>query len=216
MNAAILTISGFLLAGLLYAEKAGSLKGKLATKPVLSLMFIITALVQPHPLPGYYHLMLSGLIFCLGGDVFLAIPGQKSFRLGLVSFLIGHLMYATAFLQISRMGALFWGVSFATAGIGIFIYRWLRPNLGTMKVPVGCYIVVISIMLCAAAAVAGDTILNATGRGLVFTGALLFYISDLFVTRQRFVKTDFVNRLAGLPLYYSGQFLLAFSVGMAG
>jgi hypothetical protein len=40
-----------------------------------------------------------------------------------------------------------------------------------------------------------------------------FYLSDLFVARQRFVAPAFANRLYGLPLYYLGQFLLAFSVG---
>ncbi|MDD3992851.1 MAG: hypothetical protein PHV70_11955 [Desulfobacteraceae bacterium] len=38
-------------------------------------------------------------------------------------------------------------------------------------------------------------------------------MSDLFVARQRFVAPAFSNRLLGLPLYYIGQFLLAFSVG---
>jgi hypothetical protein len=33
------------------------------------------------------------------------------------------------------------------------------------------------------------------------------------VARQRFVAPAFANRLYGLPLYYLGQFLLAFSVG---
>jgi hypothetical protein len=49
---------------------------------------------------------------------------------------------------------------------------------------------------------------------LVFSGALAFYVSDIFVARQRFLKTEFLNRLIGLPLYYSGQFMLAFSGGL--
>jgi len=216
MNGPILILSGFLLTGLLLAEKKESLKGKLAAKPLLSFMFILTAVVQPHPLPGYYHLMLAGLILCMGGDVFLALTGQKMFRLGLVSFLLGHLMYAGAFFRISETGILFWGGCAGAAGIGVTVYRWLAPNLGSMKVPVVCYIIVISIMLCAAAAVADQSSLNSSGRWLVLTGALLFYVSDLFVARQRFVKKGFVNRLFGLPLYYSGQFMLAFSVGMIG
>ncbi|MBW2297136.1 MAG: lysoplasmalogenase, partial [Deltaproteobacteria bacterium] len=44
-------------------------------------------------------------------------------------------------------------------------------------------------------------------------GALSFYVSDLFVARDRFLKNESLNRLLGLPLYYGGQFLLAFSVG---
>lgn len=49
---------------------------------------------------------------------------------------------------------------------------------------------------------------------MVFGGALLFYLSDIFVARDRFLKTSFLNRLVGLPIYYAGQFLLAFSVGL--
>ena len=48
----------------------------------------------------------------------------------------------------------------------------------------------------------------------VFVGAVSFYLSDVFVARDRFLKSEFVNRLIGLPMYYCGQFLLAFSVGL--
>jgi hypothetical protein len=51
---------------------------------------------------------------------------------------------------------------------------------------------------------------------LACAGALSFYVSDVFVARQRFVKSAFLNRLIGLPLYYGGQFMLAFSVGLIG
>lgn len=51
------------------------------------------------------------------------------------------------------------------------------------------------------------------GRFMVLIGAVLFYISDIFVARNRFIKKEYLNRLCGLPLYYCGQFLLAFSIG---
>jgi len=71
-------------------------------------------------------------------------------------------------------------------------------------------------MVIGAGSVLFDSTLPATGRNVVFIGAILFYLSDLFVARHRFMKQEFVNRLLGLPLYYSGQFLLAFSIGMMG
>jgi hypothetical protein len=52
-------------------------------------------------------------------------------------------------------------------------------------------------------------------RLLVLCGAFSFYLSDIFVARQRFVTPSFFNRLAGLPLYYLGQFLLASTPGTA-
>jgi hypothetical protein len=48
---------------------------------------------------------------------------------------------------------------------------------------------------------------------MVFAGAVAFYFSDVFVARDRFVKNEFINRLVGLPMYYAGQFLIAFSLG---
>jgi uncharacterized membrane protein YhhN len=83
-----------------------------------------------------------------------------------------------------------------------------------MKIPVIFYILVISAMVVGACSVLAAGELALCGRMLVFSGALGFYVSDVFVARQRFLKTEFLNRLIGLPLYYSGQFMLAFSVGL--
>ena len=93
------------------------------------------------------------------------------------------------------------------------VYFWLRPHLGSMKIPVVCYIIVITGMVVGAWTVLAAGGLALSGRMLVFTGALGFYFSDIFVARHQFLKAEFFNRLAGLPLYYVGQFLLAFSVG---
>jgi uncharacterized membrane protein YhhN len=54
--------------------------------------------------------------------------------------------------------------------------------------------------------------MNRVGAWLIFLGAVLFYASDIFVARNRFIESEFLNRLVGLPFYYIGQFLLAFSV----
>lgn len=85
-----------------------------------------------------------------------------------------------------------------------------------MKGPVTAYIVVISLMLTAASSLLGENSVLPRLQSMVTGGALAFYISDIFVARNRFIKTAFLNRLLGLPLYYTGQFLLAFSVGSSG
>ena len=86
------------------------------------------------------------------------------------------------------------------------IYFWLWPHLGSMNSPVLLYVIVITIMVTGAWSVLGDDKLTLAGRFLVFTGALSFYFSDVFVARDRFLKTEILNRLIGLPLYYFGQF----------
>ena len=213
MNISIVVLAAALLAGLLYTEKKEVFKAKLSVKIVLSSLFIFNALIQPHPNIPYYRFILTGLIFCLGGDVFLALPRQRMFLYGLVSFLLGHLFYVAAFFNTAgiNQGT---GIGLALSAVasgGVFL--WLRPHLGAMKIPVIFYILVISAMVVGACSLLADGGLAVCGRILAFCGALGFYVSDIFVARQRFLKTDFLNRLIGLPLYYGGQFMLAFSVG---
>ena len=76
-----------------------------------------------------------------------------------------------------------------------------------MRLPVRAYIVVISTMLTLAFAA-----WSAGASHLLLLGALSFYVSDLAVARDRFVRTDFFNRLWGLPAYYLGQLCLALCV----
>ena len=213
-NTLIILLAVVLLAGLLLFEKNGNRKGKLPTKTILSCLFIFTALVQSHPIAGYYRILLIGLLFCLGGDVFLALPQERMFLCGLVSFLLGHVFYVAGFYYLADLSHWTWvgGIVALVVSGGVFL--WLRPHLGSMLIPVIAYIVVISLMLIGAWTVLGDANVKFAGRILIFVGAVSFYVSDLFVARDRFIKTEFKNRLVGLPLYYFGQFLLAFSVGI--
>jgi uncharacterized membrane protein YhhN len=213
-NILIILAAAMLLIGLLYFESRQKPNGLLPTKSALSLLFILTALIQIHPIPAYYHLLLAGLLFCLAGDVFLALRGEKMFLFGLVSFLLGHIFYIFAFYCVARFGFLTWAGASITLVVSAWIYIWLRPHLGSMNTPVLFYMIVISIMLVGAWSVLGDARMPWSGRIVVFVGAFSFYFSDLFVARDRFLKKEFLNRLVGLPMYYTGQFLLAFSVGL--
>ena len=210
----IVIFAVILLCGLLYFENKENRKGILPTKTILSSLFIFTVLVQPHPIIRYYHFILIGLIFCLLGDVFLALPQRKMFLSGLISFLLGHVFYIFGFFHVANPGTYSWAGSIIIIFVSSGIYFRLKPHLGSMNVPVFLYIVVIVVMLSGAWSVFIDSGLTMSGRIMVIGGALLFYISDLFVARDRFIKKEFLNRLIGLPLYYAGQFILAFSVAV--
>ena len=212
-NIIIIVSAALLLVVLLYHAKKDNEKSALLAKAVLSTLFVVTAFVQPHLVGGYYNWLLVGLIFCLMGDIFLALPQKGMFLAGLVVFLTGHVLYIFGFLRVTEIGQWAGMGSLVIAAVGGLVYFRLRTYLGRMKIPVIFYLIVISVMLAGAWAVFGDCGLARSGRIMVFTGALLFYMSDLFVARHRFVKMEFSNRLMGLPLYYTGQFLLAFSVG---
>jgi uncharacterized membrane protein YhhN len=210
----IIVLATVFLVGLLYFEKKQNPKGLIPTKTILSLLFIVAAVSQVRLLQPYTLLVIVGLLFCLGGDVFLAIPRERMFLFGLISFLIGHVCYVGAFFWIAHINRFTLAGAIVAVIFSSMIYIWLKPHLGAMKKPVIVYILVISLMLCGAWSVMDASFQSFFGRLLVFIGAFSFYVSDIFVARDRFVKTSFVNRLFGLPLYYAGQFMIAFSVGM--
>jgi len=205
-----------LLAGLLFFERRRSTAGKLATKAPLSCLFVLAALLAPHWAGWYYRLIVAGLVLGLVGDVCLALPGRKAFMAGLASFLLGHVLYVAAFATLARPGLATWVGAAVVLAASAGVYLWLRPHLGSMNVPVVAYVLVISVMLGAAWSVLADTDLPLAGRAAIFAGALLFYVSDVSVARDRFVREEFANRLVGLPVYYAGQFILAFSPALLG
>jgi uncharacterized membrane protein YhhN len=183
-------------------------------KSGLSLLFIITALLQLHPVPAYYHYLLLGLIFCLIGDVCLALPQKKAFMAGLVAFLVGHLLYVFGFSSLTQIHDWMSPWLIIIFCMSALIFLWLRPHLKSMLIPVLLYILVITVMASGAWTVFWKSSLQISGRTLILAGSLCFYVSDVFVARHKFIKEEYRNRLLGLPLYYAGQFMLAFSVGL--
>jgi uncharacterized membrane protein YhhN len=199
------------VAVLLVAEHRGSRPGVWIAKPLASCGFIAVALLasgQGPALPSdpYGAWILVGLVLCLGGDVLL-IPDERPtvFRLGILSFLLGHVAYLVAFASrgLDPLAAAATAVLLAVPVWGVV--RWLRravpPDLAAT---VHAYIAVISLMVvCAVATVAEH------GRPAILVGATMFYLSDLAVARDRFVAPGFINGAWGLPLYYGGQLVLA-------
>ena len=183
-------------------------------KTPLSILFVITALIQPKVLPKYFKFVVIGLILGLVGDVCLGLPGLTAFRVGLVAFLSGHILYILAFTILTRRANWINPVNVLIIAISGCIYSWLMPHLGKMIVPVTFYIVVITMMVAGAWAVFRNSGVRRLGAWFIMVGAVFFYVSDIFVANQRFVTEQFYNRLIGLPLYYTAQFLLAFSVGL--
>ena len=215
-NTLIFMAAPLLLSALLICEKRGLTRYKIGFKSILSALFILLALLQTGIDAVYTGAVLGALALCLVGDVCLAIPGLTAFRIGLVAFLLGHVGYIIAFATLARPETALWVTALVAAPLSTLVYFRLRPFLNGMRRPVAGYVVVITLMVIAAGALFADQTWPYTGRLLVLNGALAFYISDLFVARQRFVQQAFFNRLIGLPLYYLGQFQLAYTVGLMG
>lgn len=208
----LLIPAALLLLGLLWAERGQRPGPVLACKAPLSALFVLSALLLPHAQSSYFYLVLCGLILGLAGDLCLALPGEAPFKAGLVSFLLGHVAYVVAFAGLSHPSGWIRPGFLAICALSGLVFLWLRPHLGRMTLPVLAYIVVITLMLLAAEAAVFNLALPRPEAWLIFGGALSFYLSDLCVARDRFQKPGWDNRLVGLPLYYGGQFAIAWSV----
>jgi len=161
--------------------------------------FVALALVL-RPETPFERWIFAGLCLSAAGDLLLLATSRRAFLAGLVAFLLAHVAYALAFAPVSSPSA--WtgaAIAFATA----LALRWLWPRLGSLRLPVTAYCAVIGAMLWLALGV---------GRLGIGLGALLFWLSDLFVARDRFVRDEPLNRLVGLPLYYAGQYLIALAL----
>ncbi len=207
MNWIFVAITALGLAGTLIGEQRGR-PLRFFAKPIASTGFIGLALTLGATETRYGWWILIALVFGWIGDVALMGTTRTWFLTGLTAFLIGHLAYVIAFWVAGLALVPTTLAAAGTAVIAWLIFRWLRPHLPPEMVgPVATYVLIISAMVATAV---GAT--SAGAPGLVVVGAIAFFVSDLAVARDRFVAPGFGNRVWGLPLYYLGQILLAWSV----
>ena len=176
-------------------------------KMLASTAFIAIAVLAGGLESTYGKVVIAGLFFSWWGDLFLIFFHPALFLAGLITFFLGHVSYIAAFLsygvdpRFAAVAGVLMLVPFA------IIFRWLNPKLGEMRIPVYAYMLIISTMVLLSVGAFGDG-----GVWLMPLGAVIFYGSDIFVARERFVVKDHLNRLIGLPMYYTGQVIFAWTV----
>jgi len=178
-------------------------------KPLTTLFILLLAIFAAQPLsPRYQWFIELGLIFSLGGDIFLMLPKDR-FIAGLVSFLAAHVCYIAAFSQGIHVVSTPWVLLPFLLTVIIFV-GILWPDLAKMKLPVIIYAVAIGLMCWLA-----------TERWLqigemktffAFGGAMLFIVSDASLAYNRFVKRFSAAQATILITYYFAQYLIASSV----
>jgi uncharacterized membrane protein YhhN len=201
---ALIAVVALAAGALVAAELRGQRGLGVGAKATASVGFLLLGVSRAHLATPYDAWVVVALVLCLAGDVLLALP--RGLAAGLGCFLVGHLAYAAAFSTLVPFGAWSWPAA-AIAIPSVAAAVWLWPHLGRMRVPVLAYIVVITVMVWGALSVAGRA------PWMAVAGALLFYLSDLAVARDRFVVRCFASRAWGLPAYYTAQVLLALTLG---
>lgn len=208
---ALIAAAPVTLAILLLAERMDLKWLRGAAKMATSSLFILVGWLGFDPAGDIHPRLVEGIMAGLAlswlGDALLLSHHRKAFLAGIVAFLLAHIAYAIAF--VGRGMDWTWAIVAAVVLVPVVAVasRWILPHAGRLRIPVAIYMVAISAMVVTAVGTFGHE-----RHWLILAGALLFYASDLAVARHRFIQPGFVNRAWGLPAYYAGQFMLAWSI----
>ncbi len=202
----LIVLIGLLVTGLLLFQSRDHYMAGIF-KIFASICFILLCVTLSGLNSSYGLAILTGLIFSWWGDLFLISKSPLIFMLGLIAFLLAHIAYCVAFVINGTALIPFLCALGVLLIPGAVIVYWLYPHLGKMRAPVLSYMAVITIMVGLAAATSW-----LASKPIILAGAVIFYCSDIFVARDRFVAEGRINQVVGLPLYYLGQVLLALSV----
>jgi uncharacterized membrane protein YhhN len=183
-------------------------------KPAV-MVFLFAWLAVTAGLSGPLLYFGLGIVFSLGGDIFLMLPDDKKWFLpGLVSFLLAHVFYILGLNYIIPSLNVF-GIVLAIS-IALFvaqIYRRIAAGLHAsgqdkLRLPVLIYSIVISLMWLSALQTIFQPSWGTTASLLVSVGATLFVASDIILAWYRFVNPIKNGRIINLITYHLGQILL--------
>ena len=160
--------------------------------------------------------VVLGLVFGWAGDVLLLkISDLRFFRLGLASFLIGHIFYIIAMFAFAgpfHVTALVISIVIA-ACIGVLLFKIIRPAV-EMSIPVIAYETIILTM-----AIFALQLFLAQGSSfgaLVLAGSICFVVSDSTLAYDTFRKGPKYGFFIVMLTYIAAQLLITLGFCTAG
>jgi alkenylglycerophosphocholine hydrolase len=193
----------------LFGLHVDSMIVRLPAKPWIHLALV--AWILAATTGGYARRIAAAILLCMVADLLLEFR-QSAFVYGMAVFLMGQLVFASAFRMreasarpLLALPFLVWlGAAFAA----------IEPGLGSLRVPVIVYMAAIGVMMWRAAAWFAAS--RATGRdavpaGLALAGAVVFGASDTVIALDRFDAPVAGARYVIILTYWAALALIAAS-----
>jgi uncharacterized membrane protein YhhN len=139
------------------------------------------------------------------GDITLDIDRNRYFMIGLIFFLIAHIFYIITFVTVFKFNPKrLWFV------VPILLYTVILTILFSsiaieQRIPVLIYLCIISLMTIFSPFTPYKT-------GFVFTGALVFMLSDTIIAINKFFHPIPYSTFFNIGLYFIAQVLLVSSI----
>ena len=177
----------------------------LTAKPLLMITLLLYFNSASSGYPSWRFYVMAALVFSWGGDVFLMLDNM--FTAGLVSFLVAHIFYITAYQKTGAASGELKPLDIMKFVLFGAVVMWLLyPGLGGMLLPVLAYMVVLLSMGIWAHKRRGAT--TAISFTLVSAGAMLFVISDGLIAINKFAFEIPAERILVMSTYISAQYLI--------
>tara|TARA_R110000868_G_scaffold107275_3_gene293505 strand:- start:4628 stop:5299 length:672 start_codon:yes stop_codon:yes gene_type:complete len=184
-------------------------------KPLL-IPFLILGVYFSGAFPSKKYL-LTALAFSWIGDIILLFTDRDElfFIVGLIAFLISHIVYILLFNKQLRYKnrknkAVFWiGVTTIIMYLIIMI-SILLPSLGNLTIPVFVYALVISTMLLFA--FKGFLNWEESGNWYILTGAIAFVTSDSILAFNKFYNPIVLSSFLIMITYLIAQYLIVMGI----
>ncbi|WP_370871295.1 lysoplasmalogenase [Algoriphagus sp.] len=196
----------------------GNLSLRFFSKPLILLGLIIYFFQITRPIAATFltKSILSALIFSWIGDILLLWP--HLFIYGLGAFLMAQVCYIIGFKlaqsgsnrldQVNFIKIFFFNLPIYLAAA--FTFYLINPNLGSMKIPVIIYIIVIVSMVATARERFKKC--NSASFWQVFIGAVFFFISDGAIAISRFFFDFPESGIIIMGTYVVAQLLIVMGI----
>ncbi|MCB0398709.1 MAG: lysoplasmalogenase [Winogradskyella sp.] len=158
------------------------------------------------------RITILALGFSVLGDILLMFVDQSPhfFTVGLVAFLLAHVMYILVFLKHRNKQKSIIGFVILLLVYASGLFYLLKDGLGDMLIPVIVYMIVILSM--ATTAFVRKGIVNSLSYNLVFVGAIFFMISDSVLALNKFYQPIPLSNISIILTYALAQFLIILGI----
>lgn len=162
-------------------------------------------------------ILLGALFFSWVGDVILLFAdiAEIYFILGLVAFLLSHIIYIVLFNKQNKPDVSRNKSTFYIGLVAILIYlasmlTVLLPKLGDLQLPVIVYALTISTMLLYA--FSGYLVWNKPANTYIFIGAIIFVLSDSILAMDKFYEPIYKSSFFIMLTYLMAQYLIVIGI----
>ncbi|WP_457611493.1 lysoplasmalogenase [Lutibacter sp.] len=174
-------------------------------KPLILLLLLVLYAVSVSKLNKLYVL---ALIFSFFGDVFLMFSGESYFIIGLISFLIAHLLFIKIVInQIQKQSiskVIISTIPFLVLFLGLILF--LKDFLNNLLIPVIIY----GLTICTFGTVSLINYLSTKSRKslLMLIGSIIFITSDSVLAINKFYNSSHLFEVIIMITYILAQYLI--------